>query len=161
MSKIVSIAHTPEGIALRPADHYARVPLEVATLEAGRGIVTDHKGRRPERQLNVMAAETLEQLAAEGYRTAPGHMGEQIVISGIDLNRLAVGLRVQLGDQVIIEVEKPRTGCARLRHIHGCTPAQVAGRLGVMACVVIGGTIRIGDAVTPVGRNAVCSERDI
>jgi hypothetical protein len=78
MGKIISIVHTPSGIDPRPPDHYARVPLEAATLEAGRGIVTDRKGSNAERQLNVMALETLEQLRAEGFRTGPGQMGEQI-----------------------------------------------------------------------------------
>jgi MOSC domain-containing protein YiiM len=148
MGKIVSIVHTPADIDPHPADHYARVPLEIAALEAGRGIGTDRKGIRPERQLNIMAAETLEQLATEGYRTAPGEMGEQIVVSGIEINRLAAGTRLQLGNEAVIEVETRRTGCDRLRRIQGCTPAHVTGRLGVMARVVIGGTIRVGDAVT-------------
>jgi hypothetical protein len=49
MGKIVSIVHTPPGIDPRPPDHYARVPLKVATLEAGRGIVTDRKGSNAQR----------------------------------------------------------------------------------------------------------------
>ena len=61
MCKIVSIVHTPAGID-PPPDHYARVPLAVATLEAGRGIDSDRKGSRPDRQLNIMALETLERL---------------------------------------------------------------------------------------------------
>ena len=146
MGKIVSIVHTPSSIDPRPRDHYARVPLEVATLEVGRGIVTDRKGSNAERQLNVMALETLEQLGAEGFRTAPGQMGEQIVLAELDLDGLPAGTRVQLGEEVIIEVLMARTGCDRLRQIQGCTPAAVAGRLGVIARVLSGGTIRIGDA---------------
>jgi MOSC domain-containing protein YiiM len=147
MGTIVSIVHTPPGIDPRPPDRYARVPLAAATVEAGRGIVTDRKGGNPDRQLNVMALETLEQLRAAGRRTAPGEMGEQIVVSGIGVDRLAPGTRLRLGEEAIIEVIKPRTGCDRLRHIQGCTSADVAGRLGVMARVLAGGTIRIGDAV--------------
>ncbi len=159
MGKIVSIVHTPAGIDPRPADHYARVPVEVAILEAGRGIVTDRKGSRPERQLNVMAAETLAQLGAEGYRAAPGQMGEQLVVAGLDVNRLAAGTRLRLGDAAVIEVLKPRTGCERLRQIQGCTPAQVAGRLGVMALVLTGGTIHVGDSVTPIELDEVVPGR--
>jgi MOSC domain-containing protein YiiM len=147
MGEIVSIVYTPAGIDPRPPDRYARVPLQEATLEAGRGIVTDRKGSRPERQLNVMALETLEALRAEGYRTGPGEMGEQIVVSGIAIDGLAAGTQLRLGNEVVIEVLMPRTGCARLQHIQGCTPAKVAGRLGVMARVLVGGIIHVGDAV--------------
>ena len=59
MGQLVSIVHTPEGIDPRPPDHYARVPLETVTLEAGRGILGDRKGTGRERQLNIMAAQTL------------------------------------------------------------------------------------------------------
>ena|SRR5438132_2006904 len=150
MGKIVSIVHTPAGADPRPPDHYARVPLEAAALEAGRGIVTDRKGSNAERQLNVMALETLEQLRANGYRTAPGEMGEQLILSGVDVDRLVARTRVQLGDQAVIEVIKRRTGCDRLRRIQGCTPADVAGQLGVMARVLIGGAIHVGDAASVV-----------
>jgi MOSC domain-containing protein YiiM len=146
--RIVSIVHTPADMDPRPPDHYARVPLEVATLQAGRGIATDRKGSRPERQLNVMALETLEQLRERGYKTGPGQMGEQIVISGVAIDGLAAGTRLKLGPEAVIELIKPRTGCDRLRHIQGCTPTDMAGRLGVMARVLGAGAIRVGDAVT-------------
>jgi MOSC domain-containing protein YiiM len=145
--KIVSIVHKPEGIDPRPPDHFARVALQTATLEAGRGIVTDCKGSRPERQLNIMSLETLEELRARGYQTGPGEMGEQIIVSGIAVDPLAAGTQLRFGNEVVIEVLKPRTGCERLRQIQGCTPADVAGQLGVMARVVLGGTIQVGDAV--------------
>ena len=78
-------------------------------------------------------------------------MGEQIVVSGVALDRLAPGVRLRLGEEAVLEVIKPRTGCDRLRSIQGCTPAQVAGRLGVMARVLSGGTIRVGDPISLVG----------
>jgi SAM-dependent methyltransferase len=159
IAKIVSLVHTPADIDPRPPDHYARIPLQTATLEAGRGIVTDRKGSRSERQLNIMVLETLEQLRAEGYRTAPGEMGEQIVVSGIAIDWLTAGTQLRLGREVVIEVLKPRTGCDRLRHIQGCTPAEVAGRLGVMARVLVGGTIQVGDPVALTGPDRVDPDR--
>src|SRR5262249_46113336 len=69
MGSVISIIHTPEGVEPRPPDRYARVPLEAATLVAGCGSEGDRKGTGLKRQLNVMAAETLAQLHAEGFRT--------------------------------------------------------------------------------------------
>jgi MOSC domain-containing protein YiiM len=145
MGKIVSIVHTPAGIDPRPPDRYARVPLAVATLEAGRGIVDDRKGKQRDRQLNVMALETLAQLGAAGFRTAPGEMGEQIVVSSIGIDALPAGTLLRLGEAAVIEVLEPRTGCARFRRIQGRDLAETVGRLGIMAQVVTGGTIRVGD----------------
>jgi MOSC domain-containing protein YiiM len=156
--KVVSIVHKPEGIDPRPPDHFARVPLQTAALEPGRGIVTDCKGSRPERELNIMALESLEELRAKGYRTGPGEMGEQIIVSGIAIEQLAAGTRLWFGEEAVIEVVRPRTGCERLKQIQGCTPADVAGRVGVMARVVVGGTIRVGDAVFPIdARSPSCA----
>jgi MOSC domain-containing protein YiiM len=147
MGRIVSIVYTPDGVDPRPPDHYARVPVAAATLTAGRGIDGDRKGAGRGRQLNVMAAHTLAQLRAEGLKTEPGEMGEQIVVEGVDADGLAAGTRLRLGDEAILEVAQPRTGCARFQHIQSRPPSAVSGRLGVMARVVVGGVIRVGDAV--------------
>jgi len=150
MPRVVSIAYTPRGVERRPTDHYARVPVERATLVEQRGIDGDLKaaGNGGSRQLNVMRAETLAELAAEGRKTAPGEMGEQLVVTGLDPAAFAEGTRLQLGASAIIEVGIPRAGCGRFEYIQGAMKQSVAGRLGVMARVVVGGAIAVGDEGT-------------
>ncbi|MDB5312438.1 MAG: hypothetical protein JWO38_6640 [Gemmataceae bacterium] len=147
MGRVVSIVYTPRGQATRPEGHYARVPLDVAQLVADRGIGGDVKARPGRRQLNVMVAEVVADLRAEGFHTAPGELGEQIVIAGVPAGALVPGARVRLGGAVI-EVTLPRTGCDRFETIQGKPKASVEGRLGVLARVVTGGEIRVGDEVT-------------
>jgi MOSC domain-containing protein YiiM len=148
MAFIASIVYTPARVDPRPATQYARVPLEQAMLLEGIGIEGDLKGGpRRKRQLNVMAREMLDQLATEGFKTSPGEMGEQIVISGIDLTLVNGGDRLRLGGSVVIEAAYPRTGCTRFERIQGYPKGSVAGRLGIMACVVASGLIRVGDPV--------------
>jgi MOSC domain-containing protein YiiM len=146
MAEITSIVYTPKGVERHPEDHYARVPLTEANLIADFGIEGDRKGGNPKRNLNVMCEENLSELSAEGFDTTPGQMGEQIIIRGVNLSLLNSGDRIQLGNAVI-EVINHRTGCERFEHIQEKPPAQAAKRLGVMARVVSGGAIRIGDAV--------------
>src|SRR3954469_12906682 len=119
MAHIVSIAFTPRDVERRPADFYARVPAERATLIEQRGIKGDVKGSGGARQLNVMRAETLAELAAEGRKTSPGEMGEQIVVAGLDPSGFTEGTRLQLGESVVIEVGIARTGCSRFEYIQG------------------------------------------
>ncbi len=123
--------------------------LERADLVTSGGIRGDRKGRHPKRQLNVMGRETLDALGAEGLRTGPGEMGEQLVIAGLvePLETLASGTRLQLGEQAVIELVEARTGCDRFETIQGRPATQVAGRLGVMARVVRDGAIARGDSV--------------
>src|SRR5689334_21820691 len=99
MPHVVSIAYTRRDVERRPTDHYARVPAERATLVEQRGIKGDVKGSGGSRQLNVMRAETLAELAAEGRKTGPGEMGEQIVIAGLDPATFTEGTQLQLGSE--------------------------------------------------------------
>jgi MOSC domain-containing protein YiiM len=147
MPQIVSIVYTPASVTEpRPADRYARVPLATAELLEDRGIAGDRKGSR-NRQLNLMGAESLAALKKEGFKTAPGELGEQIVLAGVDVDRLPAGAQLRLGEIAIVEVVLPRTGCERFEAIQGHPRKSAAGRLGVMARVVRGGTIRVGDLV--------------
>jgi len=148
MAHIVSIVYTSRDVPRRPTDHFARVSLEQATLVADRGIKDDVKGAGGERQLNVMLAETLAELRAEGRHTGPGEMGEQIVIADLDPQAFVKGTQLQLGTSAIVEVGIPRTGCDRFEYIQGTTKQSVAGRLGVLARVVIGGEIGVGESVS-------------
>lgn len=144
MSQIVSIVYKPEDS--KPSDHYTRVPLQSAALIENYGIEGDRKGGHPKRQLNIMTQEVLAQLQQEGFNTAPGQMGEQIIVSGLDMNALVEGDRVQLGEAVI-EITDYRNGCDRFQALQSKNPADAKGRLGAMARVVTGGKIAIGDAV--------------
>jgi MOSC domain-containing protein YiiM len=144
MSHIVSIVYRPEHLEARPADHFTRVPLERAQLIEQYGIEGDLKGGHPERNLNVMAAEMLAELHAEGYQTGPGQMGEQIVVSGVALERLQPGDKLHLGT-ACIEMTRPRTGCDRFEAIQHLPRAS--GRMGILARVLVGGRIEVGDAV--------------
>lgn len=126
---------------------YVRVPRETVTLIAKHGIEGDCKaGKNPKRNLNIMASETVAQLAAEGFKTQPGEMGEQIQLSGIDVNNLKRGDRLQIGSAVV-EITMLRTGCSWFEKIQTFSPSVVKGRLGQMASVIEGGEIRVGDPV--------------
>jgi MOSC domain-containing protein YiiM len=145
MAHVVSLVYRPQKTG-RPQDRYERVAVERALLAEFQGIVGDVKGSATRRQLNVMFAETLAELAAEGFRVGPGDMGEQIVLAGVDPEAVVEGARLKFGGAVI-EIGIPRTGCARFEMIHGRPRAGVKGRLGVMATVVCGGAVAVGDAV--------------
>jgi MOSC domain-containing protein YiiM len=145
MAEIYSIVYQPA-----PSEHvepyrYNRVPLETATLIAEHGIEGDLKaGHHPERHLNIMSLETLEVLRVEGYQAGPGQMGEQLIVSGLDVYPLPAGTRLQLGEEAVVEITKQRSGCDWFEKIQGKT-REVP--LGVLAKVITGGAIRVGDGV--------------
>ena len=147
MPHLASIAYTPADVERHPADHYARVSVSFARLVEGHGIEGDTKGSRGRRQLNVMFAEVVARLREEGFRTNPGQLGEQLVIAGLEPAMPTVGTRLRIGAEAIIEVTLPREPCKRFAHVQGRPMEAGIGQIGVMARVITGGEITVGDPV--------------
>jgi molybdopterin adenylyltransferase len=147
MSQIVSIVYKPADVEQHPEGNFARVPLNEARLIVDYGIEGDQNGGRIDRQLNIMGAEILSSLNERGFKTAPGEMGEQIILGGVDVGALQPGDTLVIGEAVRVEVIKNRTGCTRFQRIQGHPPSEAVGQLGVIARVVTEGVIRLGDSV--------------
>jgi MOSC domain-containing protein YiiM len=148
MSTIISLVYQPSKTLHEPPYQYNRVPADTLDLVAGHGIKGDHKaGRNPNRQVNIMSQEEMDELAQRGWRTAPGEMGEQIVISGLVLGMLPPGTLIHLGRSAIVEVAALRTGCAWLEQVQGRNRSETAGKIGVMGRVITSGNIAVGDVV--------------
>lgn len=149
MSQIVSLAYQPTRTRQEPPDRYNRVPVDQVTLIAGHGIEGDAKaGHNPRRHLNIMSLEMVEALRAEGFKANPGELGEQVVIDGLeDIVKLPRGTRLQMGDSAVVQLNAPREPCERFEQIQD-TPLETAiNRVGVMATVIAGGVVRVGDPV--------------
>ena len=148
MAKIISIVYQPKATDVKHGEFH-RVPIDTVKLIANHGIEDDHKaGRNPKRHLNIMMRETLDDLAEVGFKTAPGEMGEQIQIQGIDIESLPIGTHLKIGESAVVRLNKPRTGCIWLEHIQGQSYEQTANKLGIMATVLETGDIHIGDTVS-------------
>jgi MOSC domain-containing protein YiiM len=147
MPRVVSLAYKPADVERHPDNRFSRVAAERVTLVAGHGIAGDAKGRADSRQLNVLLAETVAQLGAEGFRTAPGELGEQVVIAALPADVAAPGARLRVGDSAVIELVYFRVPCGRFARIHGCSKDAVRGRLGFMARVLVGGELTVGAPV--------------
>jgi len=146
MGELVSIVYKPQD-AVSDAAGYGRTPLREARLVVGHGIDGDAKGGSPKRHLNLMAAEAVQTLADEGFCASPGQLGEQLILSGVAVDALPMGTRLQIGPSACVELTEPRTGCGKFERHQGKQKEEAAGRLGMMARVVAEGTIRVGDPV--------------
>ena len=150
---LTSIVHQPLD---RPYESdrigdFIRVPVQSIRLIEDFGLEGDQKARKgSSRQVNILSAEWLETLTPLGFRTKPGEMGEQLIVSGLPLMDMATGDRFRIGADVVLEITKPRTGCSRLEAAQGMPLRQYQPAIGMLARVITGGTITIGDAVTAV-----------
>jgi MOSC domain-containing protein YiiM len=146
---------TLKSITYKPQDRevpdnlvgYFRLPLIEANLIQGYGIEGDRKGGPPRRNLNVMDDVTLAELEAEGYPVEPGKLGENLIISGMDLRTHPHGTQVRIGDEAIVELRKLREPCEQLTAIDARMPEGVVDRVGVMCRVLRSGKIKVGDEV--------------
>lgn len=145
MATITSIVYKPAGKA--GEGEYVRVPTDSAQLVAGFGIESDLKGGEPGRHLNILSQASVDEMVREGYHGFPGAFGEQIIVAGIEIDQLAPGARLRLGSSANVEIVKARTGCTKLEANQGMPKDRTAGKLGMMADVVVGGPIRVGDEV--------------
>ena len=124
--------------------------VESVNLAEGKGIVEDTRffGRKSRRQVTLIER---EQLAAHADalgigEIAPGAARSNIETTGIDLRRL-IGRHVRIGETVL-KLDKPRTPCHKMDLIsYGLRELMENARQGVLALVVKGGAIRVGDAV--------------
>jgi MOSC domain-containing protein YiiM len=146
MIVIKSITYKPKGES-EDSGNYLRRLVSEANLVEDYGIEGDRKGGHPKRNLNVMDDITLSELAAEGFPIDPGELGENIVLSGVDLRTLPEGTQLRLGNEAIIVLGKLREPCEMLSRLDERMPESVIGRVGTMCRVVKSGKIKVGDPV--------------
>ncbi|HEY0005997.1 MAG TPA: MOSC domain-containing protein [Pyrinomonadaceae bacterium] len=92
-----------------------KTPVREA-LVTERGLVGDRQAKTkihggPERALCLFALEHILQLQAEGHPIYPGSAGENITTVGLDWQRLEPGVRLALGDEVLIEIASYTNPC--------------------------------------------------
>lgn len=110
------------------------------------GLEGDIHADRDNRSVLLMDTESL---AALGL--APGDLREQVTVELPGLQVLESGVRLRLGD-VEIEVTKPCDPCTHIGEHLGAEDLEamrrrLAGRRGILARVVEGGPVRVGDPV--------------
>jgi MOSC domain-containing protein YiiM len=146
--RIVQIAVSPGGVPKRPV---ARARVTALGLEGDGHRSARHGG--PERALCLFALERLDALRAEGHDVAPGALGENLTLAGLDWETVAPGARLCLGDRVVVEVTRFTNPCLNIRPAfhdgdHGrVSQARHPGWSRVYARVVTEGEIAVGDPV--------------
>lgn len=108
------------------------------------------------RQVHLINAELLDELRDRGFDVAPGAMGENILVRGLDLLALGAGTELALGTEARIEVRGLRNPCKALEEIGAgmmqatlvhASDGTLIRRAGVMGIVLRGGVVRRGDPV--------------
>ena len=109
------------------------------------------------RQVHLVAQELIEQLQKDGFPVVAGIMGENITTQGIDLLALPENTTLVFGSAATIKITGLRNPCAQLDGIKpGLMKAvldtdeegNLIRKAGVMATVIAGGVINVGDPIS-------------
>src|SRR5947209_9245424 len=129
---------------------FGKLPRTEARLVADFGLEGDRHAGRPERQVSILNAETVDELARAGMPVEPGILGENITVEGVPVMELHDGSRLRVGDAEL-EITGDRPACREMLEVHANALKAMTGRAGKMARVVRGGTVRPGDPIEVIG----------
>lgn len=162
---------TVVAVSRSPVHGFSKPVVPRIVLVAGHGVEGDahagvtvrHRSRvardpsQPNlRQVHLVHAELLQELAEAGFAVKPGDIGENVLTRGLDLLALPQGARLSIGASAVVEVTGLRNPCSQLDDFQPGLMRAVLGRAedgslirkaGVMATVLAGGAVAPGDAI--------------
>jgi MOSC domain-containing protein YiiM len=148
-ARIVQVSVSRGGVP-KTAVPAARVTVEGLEGDAQRNVEL-HGG--PERAVCIYAMEAIERLRAEGHSIAPGSIGENVTVEGLDWSAVVPGSHLLLGSTVLVQVTRYTSPCLNIRgSFKDGEFARVSHKLHpgwsrVYTRVLVEGTIRRGDPV--------------
>ncbi len=140
-----------------------KLPVAEADLLPN-GLVGDHQAHPkihggPDRALCLYSLELIEELQREGHPVTPGSVGENVTIKGLDWSELKPGVRLALGDEVVVEITSYTNPCNSITasFIKGdykrISQKKHPGFSRVYARVISTGRLRVGQTVRVIESN--------
>lgn len=127
------------------------VKKEVTQAEfiEGWGIDGDAHAGKWHRQVSLLAGESIDQVKQALPTLKNGAFAENVVTRGLDLSVIQIGDRLDLGEEVVLEVTQIGKKC----HNDGCAIKKATGdcimpREGIFAKVLHGGSVKAGDRIS-------------
>ena len=122
--------------------------VDEAVLRADHGFDGDAHAGPGDRQVSLLAAESIEKVRREGLDVTFGDFAENIATEGIDWLKLPVGARLQLGREALVEITRIGKECHKKCAIYYQAGDCIMPREGVFVRVLQGGLVRCGDTIT-------------
>lgn len=111
------------------------------------GIENDAHAGKWHRQVSLLALEKIEDFKSKGADVDFGAFGENLVVEGIELNKLPIGQKIKVGE---IELEVTQIGkkchdkCAIYYQVGQC----IMPSNGIFTKVLKGGKLKVGEEIT-------------
>jgi MOSC domain-containing protein YiiM len=111
------------------------------TAVAGHGLEGCAHANPPRREVLLVSKQHLDAVGVE-----PGAIRENVTVEGADVHGWPVGQRVRVGGSVL-EVTMVCDPCSRMDELRPGLRAELDGRRGMLAHVIEGGEIALGDSI--------------
>ena len=130
--------------------HIARVkgtpsdPVQEATAISGLGL----EGDRSAYEGNTRQVLFVDKEILDGAGLVPGQVKENITVTGMNVSQIRPGQVVTIGDAVTLEAVGDCEACGKMDAIRMGLMDEIQGKRGMLAKVINGGSIKVGDSVT-------------
>jgi molybdopterin adenylyltransferase len=136
MASVVGVFTSPARKSGRSQPHERRQAI------AGQGLEGCAHANPPKREVLFVSKEHLDSVDVE-----PGAIRENITVEGTDVEKWPVGQRVRVG-VAEFEITMICDPCHRMDELRDGLRAELQGKRGMLARVVEGGEVAVGDEIT-------------
>ena len=124
-----------------------KIPVDKVDIVTCLGIEGDAHAGPGERQISLLAWESIEKMREKGYDAKNGDFAENLTIKGILLWELKPGDILKVGSEVFLRITRIGKICHQRCNIYYQVGDCVMPREGVFAEVIDGGVVKSGDIV--------------
>lgn len=139
------------AVSQSPVKGVRKVNLAAGLLVAGKGLDGDAHADGSHRQLSLLGLESIEAMRRRGILVNPGDFAENVTTLGICLYKLSVGMRLEIGGEIELEVTQIGKTCHSGCEISRQTGTCVMPREGIFCRILRGGLVRPGAEIRILG----------
>lgn len=121
--------------------------VDSAELKDDFGIVGDAHAGTKNRQVSLLAIESIQKMQAKGLKVKPGDFAENITTEGVDLLGLKLGDKLRIGTDTLLEVTQIGKECHTRCNIYYQAGDCVMPKEGIFVKVLKGSEIKAGDRI--------------
>lgn len=136
-----------ESLAISKKKGTRKHCIDQAMLVVDHGIQGDAHAGSGDRQVSLLASESIAGMRAKGLEVTFGDFAENIATSGIDWLSVPVGTCIRIGATSVLEITRIGKECIKKCAIYYQAGDCIMPREGVFARVIEGGIIRTGDNI--------------
>ena len=142
---------TIEAICISTKKGRVKKPVRQAEFRENHGIVGDAHAGDWHRQVSLLPLESINIMREKIPNLTDGAFAENLITRGLDYSSVDIGTRLQLGEDIVLEVTQIGKECHTACVIRTMTGDCIMPREGVFARVIRGGELIPGNEVAVVG----------